>query len=183
MVFKWLSLLVFVVLSFEALGDDFYKKSDIRCDGDVCYLKENNKLFEGEIRKYNLRGYLWYIEEYKDGKKHGQQKYFYDDGNVKSYSLFKEGKKHGIDREYYNNGKIKEEKEYNEGVLDGFFRKFYENGKLKEECSYDNDVKEDRCRSYYEEGGIKTDVIYDKGKVVSSFCISKRGRRSSCDAK
>ncbi len=178
-----LFLLVFCASGFSAFArDDFYVKSDIRCENDICYFKENNKLFEGDLRRYNLKGKLWFIEEYRDGVKHGEQKYFFDNGNMKSITLFKKGKKHGIDKEYYESGFIKEEKEYDEGLLDGFVRKFFESGKLKEECFFEKDVKDGRCRTFYEKGGLKTDVVYEKGNKVSSYCISEKGYRNFCDA-
>jgi antitoxin component YwqK of YwqJK toxin-antitoxin module len=65
---------------------------------------------------------LLYSVGYKNGKKEGVEKVFFEDGTqmLSSYSVYKEGKIDGIDIEYYWNGNVKMVSFFKMGSLESF---------------------------------------------------------------
>ena len=160
---------------------DFYVLREVTCTKDICYLKKSNLPLTGELRQYDNNGKLYISTEYKDGKKHGDQKYYYPDGNISSLEHFLDGTINGHARSFYNNGKIKEEMYFDNGSKEISHRKFFESGILSEETEYSNNKKNGRHRTFYENGKLKTDATFDNDIKVVSHCISKKGNRTICN--
>ena len=75
-------------------------------------IRENNgngKVYELDTNKLIFEG------EYKDGKKNGEGKEFYKNGQLKFEGDYKDGKKNGIGKEFYENSYLKFKGEYRNG--------------------------------------------------------------------
>ena len=94
----------------------------------------NNGKQDGIYRHFNPQGNVIYLVTYKDGLKHGEYKYFSPKtGKPIREEFFKEDKKHGIQKEYYTNGQLKLQENFSYGKKQGKFFTYYENGQIKEE--------------------------------------------------
>ena len=67
---------------------------------------------------------------FKNGSRHGQWVYHYDNGRVKSEGNYKLGKKEGTWVGYYHNGKIFYEGAYLDGIKEGLWVSFYDDEKV-----------------------------------------------------
>jgi antitoxin component YwqK of YwqJK toxin-antitoxin module len=84
---------------------------------------------EGEYREWYKNGNLKCFVSYLHGKKHGMSKRWYPDGTLKLYCGYHRGKLHGEYRKWYKNGKIQFIGYYFHGRLDGDIEIFNTDGK------------------------------------------------------
>jgi antitoxin component YwqK of YwqJK toxin-antitoxin module len=80
-------------------------------------------------------------EEYNNryGKKKGEFKKWYPNGQLREQGYYKEGKEEGEYKELYTNGKLWNQSYYKEGKLDGEYKMWYDNGELIVYKIYEND--------------------------------------------
>jgi chromosomal replication initiator protein DnaA len=72
----------------------------------------------GIIRKYRVAsGALEQETPYKNGKREGMMRWYYESGAIERDLPYKNGKRDGIERWYYESGAIKKETPYKNGVL------------------------------------------------------------------
>jgi antitoxin component YwqK of YwqJK toxin-antitoxin module len=90
---------------------------------DVFYYADGQKRVEGE---YN-----------KEGKKHGDWTYWYDNGNKWSEGSFNEGLNDGERITWHENGQQHYTGEYDKGKRVGIWRFYDENGTMTKEIDYD----------------------------------------------
>ena len=60
---------------------------------------------------------LWVETPYQNGKKHGVQKAYYENGNLRLEFPYQNGKLHGVEKEYDENGNLIKETLYENGEL------------------------------------------------------------------
>lgn len=121
--------------------------------------------------------------------KEGLVQYHYENGKVKSSSVFKYGTYLGDHKEYdfygnlnaegkfvnneldgsvktyYSNGNIKSDRLYSKGLFQGVYVDYYENGKVEDSTYYENGYQDGVSKSFNEEG-IKTgDMFYVDGQL------------------
>ena len=95
----------------------------------------------GEYHYYKPSGslaYEWYFDE--NGRRTGEQKYYYDNGKLRLSGLWDNGKEVGRITEYYENGKVKLESDWVDGKSDGVMREYAANGTLKAEYVFHDGV-------------------------------------------
>ncbi len=84
-------------------------------------------------------GYMRYEGEFdKDGKRHGEWTYWYENGNVWSEGYFSHGKSDGIRKGYHVNGQKYFKGEYDKGQQTGIWTFWDENGTLVKEENFSN---------------------------------------------
>jgi antitoxin component YwqK of YwqJK toxin-antitoxin module len=159
---------------------DFYVPKEITCTKELCYLKKTKSPFTGELKEFDYNGKLYSSTEYKNGKKHGAQKYYYPDGNISSLELFVNGTINGHARSFYNNGKIKEEMYFEDGIKKDSHRKFFETGTLSEETEYSNNKKNGRQHIFYENGKLQKETIFDNDISITTTCFTHKGYKTTC---
>ncbi len=100
-----------------------------RPDGPATFYFENGKISEQGIWKinkwvgnynfYHQNGNMAYQWKYNEnGKRTGDQKYYYPDGSLMIKGNWADGKKEGTLTEYHNDGSIKSEINFNDGKID-----------------------------------------------------------------
>ena len=99
-------------------------------------IKNGDSILVKSIEYYPNR--TVYIEGgYKDGKREGEWKSWYDNGNQWSTGTFKAGVQVGITMTYHENGNLRYSGTYNEnGKYTGEWKFYDENGKLLETMKY-----------------------------------------------
>ena len=90
-------------------------------------------LFEGDVYQGIMRTELpggWRETPYIDGKIHGIEREWYNDGRLASERPHEMGKRTGIHRGWYRSGQMRFFIEYEDGVQHGEAYSWHENGKL-----------------------------------------------------
>ena len=73
--------------------------------------------YTGWVKEMHDNGQIKYLEQFKDGKKHGLLTFWYENGQKKSEGNFKDDKKHGLHIIYYEDGKVAWRFTYKDGEL------------------------------------------------------------------
>lgn len=134
--------------------------------GDLSIDKRNNKM----IIEHNLPKdrKILYINNSNEpqciGKMDGIQKWYYENGTLKSESTYKNDKIDGVYKEFYDNKQLKSVEFYINGIQSGKAEKYYKNGKLKQEADYKDDYPVGIEKEYYENGSIKRETLYKSKK-------------------
>jgi antitoxin component YwqK of YwqJK toxin-antitoxin module len=105
-------------------------------EGEV-YLKESYKddVLHGKVRHFE-NGVETVLENYKNGKLHGESKGVTLEGVVWLEANYVEGKLNGKHILRFANGNLKVEENYNEKGKDGVQKRYYENGQLAHSATY-----------------------------------------------
>ena len=72
------------------------------------------------------------------GQKHGEYKWWYNDGQLGVHCFFVNGEEHGECKLWHENGQLEEHCFYVNGRLHGEYKSWYDNGQLREHCFYVN---------------------------------------------
>ena len=92
---------------------------------------------------------------------------------------YNEGKLHGIQKYYFENGNIKLKKEFDNGVVLGLYEDYYENGALKRKYEYGSYIKRKLWKivlSREIDAHGKFEYYRDNGQLKSRRTIRKRKR-------
>ncbi len=97
----------------------------------------------------------------------------------KNTSLHKvDGKLHGENKWFYEDGTLQLQANYNMGVLDGVFIRYHENGKKELEEHFENGLREGSSNTYYPNGNIKTEAIFKQDTLQGIYYIYHRYTKS-----
>ena len=113
---------------------------------------------------------LWVETPYKNGKKHGVQKAYYENGKLMREIPYKNDKIHGVAKGYYESGKLASETPYQNGKKHGVEKAYYENGNLRYEAPYQNGEIHGIAKRYYENGNLQAQATYENGNIISGVC-------------
>lgn len=140
----------------------------------------------------------FYEENYLNGKKHGECKFWYEDGQIICKHMYENGKTHGLCQGWYRTGKPRYIKKYEHGIeLSSIW--WDENGKKRYEKTLLDDGKETvierynnevifyeethinghkQSRTEYDKGGIKlNEKTFTEAGDVSSHTLYKNGNK------
>ena len=81
---------------------------------------------------------LWYEHFIFNGKKEGEYKSYYRDGQLEEICNYKNNNMEGEYKYYYKNGQIWGTRNYKNGKLEGEFIIYHENGQICEILNYKN---------------------------------------------
>jgi len=101
--------------------------------------------------------------DYVDGVLHGDEKSYYQSGNLKSLGSFKHGLLDGIVTGYYEDGTIQVRAIYDNGIKQGRVIHYYPNGTKQVETFYTNDEFDGVRSTWYENGKPMEVAPYSKG--------------------
>ena len=92
----------------------------------------------------------------------GDEKCFYESGELKCIAPYIKGKLNGLYREFYKSGSLSKEVSYKNGMRDGFAKLYYENGTVNSEITFKNDKANGIEKIYYQSGKIyRTNFVKD----------------------
>ena len=144
---------------------------------------------------------------FKDGKKDGLYRKWYDNGWLKLEQNYTDGKEEGLVRSYWGphistsvvdaeTGLIVEKyeergadkanqvrEEYYTKDYDphGLFREWHRNGQLRGEYNYTDGKRDGLCRDWYKSGQLQYQGNYKDGKLISHKCWDIDGNERECD--
>jgi len=105
--------------------------------------------------------------EFTAGKQNGKAQSFYPGGSVAEETIWKDGLKEGVWIQYFNNGQIKSTSVYINDKLEGAFATFYPGGKPEIEGAYRNGVPDGEWKRYDENGKLASTIKYTNGKIAN----------------
>jgi len=124
----------------------------------------------------------------KDGKRVSQQtgiEKSWKDGELRYTTEWKNGKKNGVSKMYYENGNLEKVMHFTDGELDGKYQTYYENGQIKEDYDYFYNSKRRQKfhigwnKTYNKEGQLKH-IFHSYGNGENSIGIQyKNGKQST----
>jgi antitoxin component YwqK of YwqJK toxin-antitoxin module len=121
-----------------------------------------------------------------EGKKHGNWKYFYENGNLQLECIYKHGLRNGYYKEYDIDGKLLFAYKFVDGEKQEYVAEltkldikteYYPDGKLKIKATYKDDKPEGVWREYSEEGEVEKSYIYKYGIVIGEGIITEEGEK------
>lgn len=149
---------------------------------DGLFLKEEipwvNGVVDGVVIEYfgyeipdNQNGNIKWETPYKNGKKHGIEKGYYETGELETKIPWVNGKREGDYKIYYISGKIKQitklknDKQISEQV-------YFEGGQLEQDSkfTYKNNKQYNEQVVYTEMGKVWGKINYVDGKITSATC-------------
>ena len=180
----------------QGLSSYYYQEGEIK--KTVNYV---NGLEEGLAKEYAEDGRITQLITYKKGfisnrerinrydrggKKHGNWKYFFENGNLQLECIYKHGLRNGYYKEYDIDGNLLQAFKYIDGEKQEFVaeltkldvkKEYYTDGKIKIQATYKDDKPEGVWREYNEEGEIESSYIYKNGLIIGEGIITEQGER------
>jgi len=174
--------LLFVFCGYSAgCGKKPKTKDEHYPDGKLkaVYTYNDEGLLDGVVKKYNEDGSIKSEETYKNNLLNGISKE-YRSGKLHADCYFKDNKKNGIMRLYYENGNVHFEFNYKDDKNEGIGKKYYWSGKLDSEGNYKDGKQEGVTKYYYENGKLDKEINYKDGRELSRTCYDENGNKTTC---
>lgn len=136
--------------------------------GDIIEYTETyvDGILNGPKTWYSYDGKVVLEENYKNNKIEGEQKAYYENGNIKSIVDYKNGRIVRIEA-LAQDGTILHKSDLSKGT--GLWKYFWENGNVLEEGSYKNWRKDGKWVKYRENGEVDVTTIYKNGKLIEQI--------------
>lgn len=99
----------------------------------------------------------------------GLYKIYYPNGNVKMEVLSKDGKPHGEGRFYDENGNLQFKGIFKDGQIDGTVYNYFADGTVRNEMHYVDGVQDGKQYIYDENGDPAAELVFENGKAVSGY--------------
>ena len=127
---------------------------------DINYNSNSHEIVTDEFPNQLLKQYFIFN---KNGLLDGENREYYEEGNIKSIFYFKNNVVDGTSISYYQNGNIQEKNTYMNGEENGEGILYYENGNIKEKYFMKNDKLDGEATAYFEDGKIRNKSIFKDG--------------------
>ena len=159
----------------KSAGSIFYKDGKIIKSTLTNFMKENASFSILTDINYNLNSHKIVSSEFpnglletyftfnKNGILDGENREYYEEGDIKSIFYFKNNVVDGTSISYYQNGNIQEKNTYKNGEENGEGILYYENGNIKEKYFMKNDKLDGEATAYFEDGKIRNKSIFKDG--------------------
>ena len=141
--------------------------SNGRKTGEI-YYPNGNIRGRAELNKYNQLD--------------GEEKIFYENGEIKAIRYWKNNKLNGKYEEFYENGNLESEFPYTNGSINGIVKIFYDNGNIKSRTPVKNDVIWGTVENYYRNGKVKSKVSYKNGILESYNELDEKEKKLDLDS-
>ena len=92
-----------------------------------------------------------------------------DDRNLSEEYFQLNGKKEGEYKSYYDNGQLEMICNYVNNKTEGEYKEYYRSGQLFIICNYLNDKWDGEYKSYYENGNLYEHLIYSHGQLIQTI--------------
>jgi len=104
-----------------------------------------------------------------NGTKYGENKEWYDTGQLWVHCYYKDDKVSGKYKVWYDNGQLLRQCTYLDSKLEGEYKVWHENGQLFRCCFYVNDKKEGEFKEWYMNGQLSEHSYFKKDKLDGEF--------------
>lgn len=136
--------------------------------GDIIEYTEtySNGILNGPKTWFSNDGKVVLEENYENNKIEGEQKAYYENGNIKSIVDYKNGRIVKVEA-LAKDGTVLHQSDLSKGT--GLWKYFWENGNVLEEGNYKNWKKDGKWVKYRENGDVDVTTIYKNGKLVEQI--------------
>ncbi len=133
-------------------------------DGKIEYYEGyKNGILDGETAWFSRTNGIKLLSElYSKGKLNGEQKTFYENGEIKSIVYYKNNRINGLVT-YDETGKILHKSIFKKGT--GVWKFFWSNGKISEEGRYVSWRKNGTWKKYRKDGSLEKITVYKNGSI------------------
>jgi len=116
----------------NGMPDGIFRR--FHANGQLAYKYEEPHDRQTEVRQYNQSGIVQWIKRTKNGRLHGVNSTFFENGMLREKTTYKNGVLHGIAEHYDANGELKSRGVWLDGKPSGEQR-FYDAGSLIEQVN------------------------------------------------
>ena len=100
-------------------------------------------------------------------------------GDLRSLVEYKNGKPHGLNIYWWKNGKKAEKKNFHNGISHGLWESWYPSGRKQLEQSVENGKLHGPARRWYQNGQKKDHSLYQNGRIISIVVWKPNGEKCS----
>ncbi len=108
-----------------------------------------------------------YRIEYTKGIRNGKSQSLYSDGDVAEETVWRDDKKNGPCKQYFDNKQLKSTVTYINDKLEGIYIAYYPDGKKETEGAYKNDQPDGKWVHYANDGKATSTIIYANGIITN----------------
>lgn len=145
-----------------------YGKRGLKVD-EISY---KNGVKSGALIHYDDQQREVFRQEFEAGKSDGKttiSKYWNDTLVKRSEVNYRNGKKDGLEREWYQNTRIKSQISYKKDLIQGEIISWYSNGQESYRATYRNGKREGICITQNNSGKIIRKELYKKDRLIKVF--------------
>jgi antitoxin component YwqK of YwqJK toxin-antitoxin module len=150
------------------------EKFDNYQEGAVCHQKDADTPFSGKAVDLYDSGEMAIEGNFLEGMAHGEETWWFENGNKNSLVTYQRGERHGPHLVWYENGQLQVDVCYNTGKRDGRHAVYYESGQVRSEAYFANDKLEGTYTTWFEDGSNRSERVFKAGKEIKR-CEWKRG--------
>ena len=144
-----------------------YDKNNPEIKAEEGVYKDNRK--EGVWKAWYQDGQLKNEITYRNNRPYGTAVFYYQDGSISEKGVWQKDKWIGEYKYYNENGTPKYEFNYNEkGEKSGVQKYYYENGALMYEGEWENGKKSGYFKEFTQDGKLKAHKIFNNGKIIQT---------------
>jgi len=141
------------------------------CDHAVAHLvtPDDNQKLDGKKhgfqREWHDNGKLKYESFYDNGEIKGWQNQWHDNGQLLRQAYYVDGEVVGSWLYWAEDGSLERENVYKNGKLTGISRTWWSNGNLSHATTYLNDDHDGVSTCWKEDGTLRNDIVFKKGAM------------------
>lgn len=131
----------------------------------LTYLKRDMSLITGIVKSFDNEPI--YEAHYSEGQLHGQKTTWYSNrkNQIKTQEFYQNGKRHGLQHMWYEDGQLMKQGNYLFGHPNSVQRNWYENGQLCTKHGYHDGIKEGLHQEWYRDGNMRNNLFYEKNEL------------------
>lgn len=132
---------------------------------DVGLVYYNDSLFTGTVVTYYPNKIKAESIDYKNGKRDGNYKKWFNSGLLSYHTIYKNGKQHGTTKTWWINGNLRSEANHSNGVVEGVQKQWYKSGEKFKELNIVNGQEEGMQRTWRKNGKLYNNYEAKNGRI------------------
>lgn len=112
------------------------------------------------LTSHFANGKVAVIQNYENGRYHGQNSWYNQDGSLAEQNDYHRGDNHGKNIQYFSNGKVYKSASYQYDLKHGLETEYYENGRKKRETQFLYGNLHGYEILYNQDGSVKSKTLY-----------------------
>ena len=134
----------------------------------------NNTPFSGAVKTFDEVNQTNNITNYTEGKRDGEERKMFKNDSLAEYRFYKNGRKVGIHKSWFENGQQKFEYPYSQnGVYHGTLKEWYSNGQQVKEFNYVDGKESGTQKMWLSNGNIRANYTVVNGERFGLIGLKK----------
>ena len=146
-------------------------------EGSRAYQKGNEDTYTGRAVELSDNGKVSLEGEFHEGLAHGEEVWFFENGNKNSLVTYLHGDRHGPHLVWYESGQLQIDVCYTHGHRDGTHAVFYEGGQKRSEAAFKDDQLNGAYTTWFEDGSTRSERIFEAGVELKRREWNARGEQ------